>query len=113
MRDWQSQSHVRWYCRYHVVFVPKYRKKVIFGQLRRGIGKILRELCEQHGVGWWRVMRWGITFTGEATELHGVPLLGAGLLREHSRPGRGSDPCVHPESGGRGEAPGAPASRGA
>ena len=45
MREWQSQSHVKWYCRYHIVFVPKYRKKAIFGTLRRGIGKILRELC--------------------------------------------------------------------
>jgi len=50
MRDWQSQAHVRWYCRYHLVFVPKYRKKAIFGQLRKGIGRILRELCEQSGV---------------------------------------------------------------
>ena len=50
MRDWQSQSHTRWYCRYHIVFVPKYRKKTIFGQLRKGIGKILRELCVQHGI---------------------------------------------------------------
>ncbi len=50
MREWQSQSHVRWYCRYHVVFVPRYRKQAIFGPLRRGIGKILRDLCEQHGV---------------------------------------------------------------
>ena len=50
MREWQSQSHVRWYCRYHIVFVPKYRKRVIFGSLRRGIGKILRDLCEQHEV---------------------------------------------------------------
>ena len=50
MREWQSQSHVRWYCRYHLVFVPKYRKQVIFGQLRKDIGKILRGLCEQHGV---------------------------------------------------------------
>jgi len=50
MREWQSQSHVRWYCRYHIVFVPKYRKKSIFGQLRKGIGKILRELCVQHGI---------------------------------------------------------------
>ena len=41
MREWQSQSHVRWYCRYHVVWVPKYRKRVIFGQMRRGIGKIV------------------------------------------------------------------------
>lgn len=29
MRDWQSQSHVKWYCRYHVVFVPKYRRKSV------------------------------------------------------------------------------------
>ena len=47
MREWQSQSHVKWYCRYHVVFSPKYRKKAIFGSLRKGVGKILRELCEQ------------------------------------------------------------------
>ena len=50
MREWQSQSHVRWYCKYHLVFAPKYRKRAIFGQLRRNIGKMLRELCAQHGV---------------------------------------------------------------
>ncbi len=50
MRDWRSQSHVRWYCKYHIVFVPKYRKKAIFGQLRKDIGGILRELCKQAGV---------------------------------------------------------------
>ena len=50
MREWQSQSHVRWYCRYHVVWVPKYRRRAIFGQLRRGVGTILRELCRQHKV---------------------------------------------------------------
>ena len=50
MREWQSHSHVRWYCRYHVVWVPKYRKRVIFGQMRRGIGRIVRELCQRHGV---------------------------------------------------------------
>jgi len=50
MREWQSQSHVRWYCRYHVVFVPKYRRRAIFGQLRRQIGGILRDLCVQHDV---------------------------------------------------------------
>ena len=50
MREWQSQSHVRWYCKYHIVFVPKYRKKVIFGQLRKGIGRIIRELCGHQGI---------------------------------------------------------------
>jgi putative transposase len=50
MREWQSLSHVRWYCRYHVVFVPKYRTRTIFGQLRRQIGGMLRALCVQHEV---------------------------------------------------------------
>ena len=50
MRDWQGQSHVKWYCKYHVVFVPKYRRRSIYGSLRRQIGGILRELCRQHGV---------------------------------------------------------------
>ena len=34
MREWQSQSHVRWYCKYHVVFVPKYRKRSLYGTLQ-------------------------------------------------------------------------------
>jgi putative transposase len=50
MRDWQGQSHVKWYCKYHVVFVPKYRRRSIYGSLRRQIGGILRELCQQQGV---------------------------------------------------------------
>ena len=50
MRAWHNQSHVRWYCRYHIVIVPQYRQKAIFGTLRKDIGKILRELCEQMGI---------------------------------------------------------------
>ena len=50
MREWQSQSHVRWYCKYLVVFAPKYLKRAIYGQLRKGVGKILRERCRQFGV---------------------------------------------------------------
>ena len=42
MREWQSQAHVKHYCKYHVVFVPKYRKKSIYGTLRKDIGGILR-----------------------------------------------------------------------
>ena len=44
MRDWQSQAHVKHDCNYHVVFVPKYRKKPIYGTLSRDIGGILRYL---------------------------------------------------------------------
>ncbi|WP_444924750.1 IS200/IS605 family transposase [Microbulbifer sp. DLAB2-AF] len=50
MRDWQCQAHVKHYCRYHVVFVPKYRKKALFGTLRREIGAIFRGLCRQKGI---------------------------------------------------------------
>jgi putative transposase len=51
MREWQSQAHVKHYCRYHVVFVPKDRKKSIYGTLRKDIGGILRELFRQQGIG--------------------------------------------------------------
>ena len=50
MHDWESQAHVKWDCKYHLVFVPKYRRKAIYGSLRQQIGRILRELCEQMGV---------------------------------------------------------------
>ena len=50
MKDWQSQAHVKWECKYHVVILPKYRKKRNFQRNRRKIGKIIRELCRQKGI---------------------------------------------------------------
>jgi REP-associated tyrosine transposase len=50
MREWHNQSHVRWYCRYHIVIVPTDRQKAIFGTLRQDIGKSLRERCKQMGI---------------------------------------------------------------
>ena len=50
MKDWKSQAHVKLDCKFHIVIIPKYRKKVIYGQLRRKIGEILRELCRYKGV---------------------------------------------------------------
>ena len=43
-------SHSTYRCQYHIVFAPKYRRKVIYGKLREDIGQILRKLCEQKGV---------------------------------------------------------------
>ena len=43
-------SHSTYRCQYHIVFAPKYRRKVIYGQLKADIGQILRKLCEQKGV---------------------------------------------------------------
>ena len=50
-KDWPSQSHVKWECKYHGVILPKYRKKELFGRTRKSIGRILRELCRQKDVG--------------------------------------------------------------
>jgi putative transposase len=50
MHEWQTLSHVRWDCKYHVVIIPKYRRRVFYGRLRRQVGVILRELCRQRGV---------------------------------------------------------------
>ncbi len=41
---------MKWECKYHVVFVPKYRKKQMYGQVRQQVGRILRDLCRQRGV---------------------------------------------------------------
>lgn len=46
MNDTNSLAHTKWNCKYHIVFAPKYRRKVFFGEKRREIGKILRQLCE-------------------------------------------------------------------
>ena len=51
MREYQSLSHVRWGCKYHIVFVPKYRKKVLYGRTRQRIGRIFHQFCRQTEVG--------------------------------------------------------------
>ena len=48
--DVSSLSHSKWNCKYHIVFAPKYRRKVIYGELRRDIANILSMLCKRKGV---------------------------------------------------------------
>ena len=45
MNDLNSLSHTKWNCKYHIVFAPKYRRKVFYGEKRREVGEILRTLC--------------------------------------------------------------------
>ena len=45
-----SLAHTKWMCKYHIVFSPKYRRKVIYTQIRRDIGEIMQELCRYKGV---------------------------------------------------------------
>ena len=48
--DKNTLAHTKWNCKYHIVFAPKYRRRVIYGKIKVDIGKILRKLCEQKGV---------------------------------------------------------------
>lgn len=50
LNDINSLSHSKWNCNYHIVFAPKYRRKVFYGQKKVAIGKILRQLCEWKGI---------------------------------------------------------------
>ena len=50
MNDINSLSHTKWNCKYHIVFAPKYRRKVFYKEKRTAIGKIIRQLCEWKGV---------------------------------------------------------------
>jgi len=45
-----SLAHTKWMCKYHIVFTPKYRRKIIYNQIRKDIGEIMHELCKYKGV---------------------------------------------------------------
>ena len=50
MNDNNSLSHSKWNCKYHIVFAPKFRRQIIYGKIKREVGKILRKLCEYKGI---------------------------------------------------------------
>src|SRR4029079_1364211 len=47
MDEYNSLNHTKWECKYHVVFIPKCRRKVLYGHLRRNLGEVFRTLTEQ------------------------------------------------------------------
>ena len=47
MESIQSLKHTKWDCKYHIVWIPKYRRKVLYGQLRKYLGEALRDLAQQ------------------------------------------------------------------
>src|SRR5690606_26408431 len=47
MEDYQSLNHTQWECKYHVIFIPKCRRKVLYGKIRRDLGEVFRKLAEQ------------------------------------------------------------------
>ena len=48
--DYESLSHTKWRCQYHIILTPKYRRQLIYGKYKKEIGKILRTLCERNGI---------------------------------------------------------------
>ena len=49
MENYRSLSHTRWQCKYHIIFIPKFRRKRLFGVLRKERGSVFRRLAEQKG----------------------------------------------------------------
>ena len=47
--DVQRLQHTQWECKYHIVFIPKYRRKAFYGQIRKDLGRVLKELARQKG----------------------------------------------------------------
>jgi putative transposase len=47
MQEYQSLNHTKWDCKYHVVWIPKYRKKTLYGSLKKKLGPVIRELARQ------------------------------------------------------------------
>ena len=66
--DIHSLSHTKWNCKYHIVFAPKYRRKVFYGEKRAEIGKILRELCKWKGVNIIEAEVWPYAFRDTAKD---------------------------------------------
>ena len=50
MKEINSLEHTKWRCQYHIVFAPKYRRQVIYNEIKADVGYILRKLCEQKGI---------------------------------------------------------------
>src|SRR4029077_12138013 len=129
-------NHARWECKYHVVFTPKYRKKALFGQIRRHLGTVFRELaqrkeCDRRRTSDARSRAYADIDPAEifggggdrvsegekldldcaecgtqAAQFSWPQILGEGLLRFDRRAGRGDDPHLHQKSGERGQAVG-------
>ena len=71
--QYERLSHCKWECKYHVVFIPKYRKKVLYGHIRKRVGQILKQLISQkEGVAWVVGSPTGAAESNEARKIHNI-----------------------------------------
>ena len=63
MTNVESLSHTRWECKYHVVWIPKYRRKALYGQLRKHLGQVLRSWLGRRSARLWKGTCWRIMCT--------------------------------------------------
>ena len=83
MDEFESLSHTKWECKYHVVFIPKCRRKTLYGELRRHLGEVFRRLSSNSVVGQRMAASFGIEFPdGVMDGLIEVVRSGEGLVGE-------------------------------
>ena len=127
MDEFESLSHSKWECKYHIVFIPKCRRKVLYGSLRQHLGEVFRKLAEQKEsrieeghllvdhvhmmisippkyavsqvVGFMKGKSAIHLARRAEAKLRGPELLGARVLRIDRGKGRDCDPRVHPQPG--------------
>jgi REP element-mobilizing transposase RayT len=137
MDAYQSLSHTTWDCKYHVVFIPKCRRRTLYFELRKHLGEVFHKLALQKEskieeghlmpdhvhmmlsippkyavsqvVGFIKGKSaiHGPCVRGEEAQFRGPALLGARVLRQYGRPGRGSDTRLHSQPGEGGPEAGA------
>src|SRR5271157_1954868 len=132
MDEYESLSHSKWECKYHVVFIPEGRRKALYGELRKYLGEVFRKLAEQKesrieeghllpdhvhmmiSIPPKYAVAQVIGFIKGKSAIHlarrteaefcRTELLGAGILRVNGRAGRGIGSRVHPHARGRRQA---------
>jgi hypothetical protein len=103
MTQQHQQNHATWECKYHVVFIPKYRKKAIFGVIKKRLGDVFHELArrreskieEGHQRKEFDLDR--AERRAQGAQFHRAQVLGSRLLRLDGRAGRGDDQSLHQE----------------
>ena len=130
MDEMESLSHTKWECKYHVVFIPKCRRKALYGELRRYLGEVFRKLAEQKesrieeghllpdhvhmmiAIPPKYAVSQVIGFIKGKSAIHLARVYGErkqhfwapGVLGVDGGPRRGGNPRVHPQPGARGRA---------